>query len=50
MKENISICEEWLLKERIKAHIETPNKTVTIKYSDLLKLFMDFIKLNKRGE
>ena len=51
MLENIEYSEEWLNKEILKVFWEEKetgkHKVAKIKYIDLLKIFKEFIKLNK---
>lgn len=51
--ENIEYSEEWLLKEIIKTDFEQKKTKTVLVVSmtkiDLLKMFQQFIKLNKRG-
>ena len=53
MIENIEYSEEWLIKELIKTDIQQKQtgkiEYVTIAKINLIKMFQEFIKLNKRG-
>ena len=48
MKEQLDYCEEWITKEIIKDHIENKDGYITIKKSDLLRMFIKFSKLIDR--
>ena len=51
MEENIEFSSEWLTQELIKTDFEEKiigkEIVIRIKYKDLLRLFIKFIKMNK---
>lgn len=54
LSENIEFSEDWLLEQIIRLDFEQ-KKTKQVQYvkmkkMDLLKLVLEFVKLNKRGE
>lgn len=48
MKENIEFSENWLFIRYLKQQKENPNATITIKLTDLFKLIIKFIRLNRK--
>lgn len=54
MKNNIEFSKEWLVKKIIEEDFKEKRtgkeKYINIKYKDLLKLVLNFIKLNERGD
>lgn len=54
LSENIEFSEDWLLEQIIRLDFEQKKakqiQYVKMKKMDLLKLVLEFVKLNKRGE
>lgn len=54
MKDNIEYSKEWLTKKIIETDFKEKNENkeiiIKIRYKDLLKLVLKFVKLNERGE
>lgn len=49
MDDNIDYSEKWLLIQLLKQHKIDPNKKIILKKVDLLKIVLDFVKLNREN-
>lgn len=48
MRDNMEFSEQYLLKKLLKQHKENKNQTINIKLTDLYRLIIHFIRLNRK--